>query len=239
MKKTIQIIMLVLLSNSIVGVEVFAKEFKIENLNKKPFRWAQYVANKTQGKPVSEKYANRLKNAILADNLVSENEKKLLRILISGKYSKITIGAKKSLTFKPNDIIFTNIISDAAVNVLRSIQVVQYKDPLLAKWHSGIDGYKELLSIYQSSAAGKAKVSDFYVEMIIEHWNRSTWKDGYAVLKSFLQTERGKISKLNGVDYRFAKSFLYEVMLKADKAAVTTVGGIPDPLYQDLKPKEK
>lgn len=75
--------------------------------------------------------------------------------------------------------------------------------------------------------------------MITDHWNRSTWKDGYDVLKKFISLEKSKINKLNGVDYRFARKFLYESMLKADKAVDNSAGGIPDPIYQDLKPKLK
>ena len=213
------------------------QDYTVSNLSKNTFRWCQFVANRTQGKPVSEKIAKRLKKAVLADNLVDENEKKLIQILTKRNYSKITIGAKKSLTFKPNDIVFTNAISDKAIEAIKGIVVIQYEDPLLAKWHSGLDGYRELLKIYQSSVAGKDKVSLFYVALITDHWSRSTWKDGYDVLKKFISLEKSKINKLNGVNYRFARKFLYESILKADKAVDNSAGRIPDPIYQDLKPK--
>jgi len=161
MKKLFHFILLSLLLNYNGIAKANAQEYTVSNLSKNTFRWCQYIATKTQGKPVSEKLAKRLKNAVLADNLVDENEKKLILILTRRNYSKITIGAKKSLTFKPNDIVFTNIISDEAIDAIKEIVAIQFEDPLLGKWHSGLDGYKELIKIYQSSVVGKDKVSRF------------------------------------------------------------------------------
>lgn len=219
---------------------VHAKIREVLDLTKPCFRWVQVMVRRNPTAEIGPKEIKVLKKAVLSDNQVDPSERALLEILESQDYDQIKVSARKSLTFSPSDQTLRKSVNKEGIAAIKAISTVTYSSPLEALYHSGEDGFKEMVRLYVGSPEKRRSIHDLLVKKVNAAWKKSSYKDDFSHLRGVISRDYGKLRGIDGSLYKQGKVMLYEAILAADDGGDgSTVGGVPNHLYEWMKPRNE
>lgn len=199
---------------------------KVSGLNKQTFPALQAI-KKANPSNLTEKDANQLKIAIMADGKVDAVERDLLREMTQSQFRNIIVTpADTSAT----DKVMTFPVVGNAKKVL--LYVLNPVPDLAAEWAKPDHNWNLIVADYKSGPEREAKVLAFVTEEMAKKWEVSTMGNGYKPLRDEIAKIYG-LCNASGADGATGRDLLYKAMNMVDRKAQDAV---PDFLYNWVRP---
>lgn len=196
----------------------------VHGLNESSFEAFQAIKQRNPG-ALTEQDAQELKQALMADERLDEQEQDLLVELTQSQFRSITItpsgGQGQTIRSYP--------VSGATKAVLRDTlhPPVDYS----VCWERGREGYLQMLADAARSEKHEASVTRFLEEKFREKWRQSNMANGYKPLRDQLGVLNAYTSQLPQPGP--GKKILSEAMRSLDRSESDS---LPDFLYNWIRP---
>ncbi len=202
-----------------------ATDGKVTELNEATFAALSTIKQRNPGS-LTQRDAQELATAIMADNVVDASERDLLEEMTQSQFRNITVTpvgdtARRTTTFP---------VVGNAKKVLQGVLNPQLDlDPA---WTQGASGWKDMIIEFKKNPEQEARVVAFVQGKLAEQWEASNLGNGYKPLRDMIGKLYG-YSNSAGADTNTGRTILYRAMDQLDRSASDAV---PDFLYNWIRP---
>lgn len=201
---------------------------KVAGLNEVAFTALATIKKRNPGS-LTERDAQELAAAIMADEIVDDAERDLLEEMTQSQFRNITVtptgdASRRAMTFPT---------VGNAKKVLQNVLNPQLD--LDAAWAQAAVGWKDIIVEFKKSPAKEAGVVAFVQGKLAEQWEVSNLGNGYKPLRDMIAKLYG-YSNSAGADTETGRAILYRAMDQLDENASD---GVPDFLYNWIRPGDQ
>jgi len=198
---------------------------KVAGLNETTFAALATVKKRNPGS-LTERDAQEITAAVMADQSVDDSERDLLEEMTQSQFRNITVTPAGDTT----RLVKTFPTVGNAKKVLMGVLNPQLD--LDAAWAQGASGWKDICIEFKKGAAKEAPVVAFVQGKLAEQWEASNLGNGYKPIRDMIARLYG-YSNASGADARTGRTILHRAMVQLDKSASD---GVPDFLYNWTRP---
>jgi len=198
---------------------------KVAGLNEAAFAALSTVKQRNPGS-LTQRDAQELATAIMADQVVDDAERDLLEEMTQSQFRNITVtpagDTARSVKTYPT-----------AGNAKKLLQGVL--NPLLdldAAWTQGASGWMDMCIEFKKGSEQEARVVGFVQGKLAEQWEASNMSNGYKPIRDMIGKLYGYSNSAGG-DTNTGRTILYRAMNQLDRSASD---GVPDFLYNWTRP---
>jgi hypothetical protein len=198
---------------------------KVAGLNEAAFAALSTVKQRNPG-PLTERDAQEIGAAIMADQIVDDAERDLLEEMTQSMFRSITVTPA-------GDTARAVKTYPTSGNTKRLLQgVLNPPLDLDAVWTKGASGWMDMCIEFKKGAQHEAGVVGFVEGKLAEQWEASNLSNGYKPLRDLIGKLYGYSNSAGG-DTNIGRTILYRAMNQLDRSASD---GVPDFLYNWTRP---
>ena len=198
---------------------------KVAGLNEAVFT-ALATVKKRNPSSLTERDAQEIAGAIMADQVVDDSEKDLLEELTQSQFRNITV----TLAGDSNLVVRSFPTVGNAKKVLQ--RVLKPELDLDAAWTQGASGWADMSDAFKKSPEQETRVVAFVQGKLAEEWEASNLGNGYKPIRDMIAKLYG-YSNSAGADTKTGRTILHRAMAQLDRSASD---GVPDFLYNWTRP---
>lgn len=199
---------------------------KVAGLNEQTFVALQTVKKRNPGS-LTERDAQEIATAIMADKVVDDEERDLLEEMTQSQFRNITVTPAVDTGRRVST--FPTVAN--AKKVLLSVLNPQLD--LDAAWANGAGGWKDISLEFNKNPDQEARVVAYVQGKLAEQWEASNLGNGYKPIRDMIGKLYG-YSNAAGADTKTGRTILYRAMNQMDRSAADAV---PDFLYNWTRPE--
>ncbi len=198
---------------------------KVAGLNEVAFTALSTIKQRNPGS-LTERDAQELAAAILADQVLDDPERDLLEEMTQSQFRNITVTPAGDTTRRVSTFPTVGNAKKALKGVLNP------QLDLDASWTQGAVGWKDMITEFKKNSDQEARVVAFVQGKLAEQWEASNLGNGYKPLRDMIGKLYG-YSNSAGADTETGRAILYRAMDQLDDSASD---GVPDFLYNWIRP---
>lgn len=198
---------------------------KVAGLNEAAFAALSTVKQRNPGN-LTERDAQEIGAAIMADQVVDDAERDLLEEMTQSQFRNITV----TLAGDTSRAVRSFPTVGNAKKVLQ--RVLNPSLDLDAAWTKGASGWMDMCIEFKKGAQQEAGVVGFVEGKLAEQWEASNISNGYKPLRDLIGKLYGYSNSAGG-DTNTGRTILYRAMNQLDRSAADAV---PDFLYNWTRP---
>lgn len=199
---------------------------KVAGLNETAFAALSTVKQRNPGS-LTERDAQELATAIMADKVVDDPERDLLEEMTQSQFRNITVtpadGSARSVRTFPT--------VGKAEKVLQG--VLNPELDLSAAWSQEASGWRDIIAEFKKSPDQEAGVVAFVQGKLADQWEASNMSNGYKPIRDIIGKLYG-YSNSAEADTKTGRTILYRAMSQLDRS---TSDAVPDFLYNWTRPE--
>lgn len=200
---------------------------KVAGLNETTFVALSAVKKRNPGS-LTERDAQELAAAIMADQVVDNAERDLLEEMTQSQFRNITVRPVEDAT----RAVMTFPVVGNAKRVLRG--VLNPELDLDAAWSKGASGWIEVITEFKRNGEQETRVIAYVERKLAEQWDASISSNGYKPIRDMIGKLYG-YSNSAGADTNTGRTILHRAMEQLDR---NTSDGVPDFFYNWIRPAE-
>lgn len=198
---------------------------KVAGLNEAAFAALSTVKQRNPGS-LTERNAQEIATAIMADQVVDDAERDLLEEMTQSMFRSITVTPAGDTARS----VKTYPTSGNAKRVLQG--VLNPPLDLDAAWTQGAGGWMGMCAEFKKGPEQEVRVVGFVQGKLAEQWEASNISNGYKPLRDLIGKLYGYSNSAGG-DTNTGRTILYRAMNQLDRSAADAV---PDFLYNWTRP---